>query len=155
MTVRYGLGDEPHVEVGFAELAPAELVDLRIGTWTADRVELEVDGVGQVLEIGRDGTRRYVHGPDGSAMFEVLPRLPPPGRGATAGSLGAPMPGAVLRVTVTVEDTVTAGQVLVVIEAMKMEHQVVAPDDGRVAEVLVAPGDQVEAGQVLLRLTTA
>ncbi len=47
-----------------------------------------------------------------------------------------------------------AGQVLVVIEAMKMEHQVVAPDDGHVAEVMVAPGDQVEAGQVLLRLTT-
>ncbi len=93
--------DDPHVEVGFAELAPAELVDLRIGTWTADRVELDVDGVRQVFEIGRDGTRRYVHGPDGQATFEVLPRFPLPGRGAAAGSLVAPMPGAVLRVAVT------------------------------------------------------
>jgi propionyl-CoA carboxylase alpha chain len=156
VTVRYGyrLQHDPHVEVGFAELAPAELVDLRIGTWTADRVELDVDGVRLVFEIGRDGTRRYAHGPDGQAMFEVLPRFPLPGRGQPAGSLVAPMPGAVLRVAVNPPDAVAAGQVLVVIEAMKMEHQIVAPDDGHVAEVMVAPGDQVEAGQVLLRLTT-
>jgi propionyl-CoA carboxylase alpha chain len=155
VTVRYGycLGDDPHVEVGFAELAPAELVDLRIGSWTADQVELEVEGVRQLFEIGRDGMRRYVHGPDGQAVFEVLPRFPRPGRGNAAGSLVAPMPGAVLRVAVSAEDAVAAGQILVVIEAMKMEHQIVAPDDGRVAEVLVAPGDQVESGQVLLRLT--
>jgi acyl-CoA carboxylase subunit alpha len=153
VTVRYGLWDDPHVEVGFAELAPAELVDLRIGSWTADHVELDVDGVRQPFEIGRDGTRRYVHGPDGQALFEVLPRFPRPGRGEAAGSLVAPMPGAVLRVAVSAEDAVAAGQILVVIEAMKMEHQIVAPDDGRVAEVVVAPGDQVEAGQVLLRLT--
>jgi propionyl-CoA carboxylase alpha chain len=155
VTVRYRVDDDPRVEVGFAELAPAELVDLRIGTWTADRVELDVDGVRQTFEIGRDGSRRFVHGPDGQATFEVLPRLPLPGRGAAAGSLVAPMPGAVLRVAVTAGATVAAGQVLVVIEAMKMEHQVVAPGDGDVAEVMVAPGDQVEAGQVLLRLTTA
>ena len=87
-----------------------------------------------------------MHGPDGHATFEVLPRFPQPGRGETAGSLVAPMPGAVLRVAVIPGATVAAGQVLVVIEAMKMEHQIVAPDDGQVAEVMVAPGDQVEAG---------
>jgi propionyl-CoA carboxylase alpha chain len=55
------------------------------------------------------------------------------------------MPGAIVRVRVGVGDPVVAGQPLLALEAMKMEHQVLAPTDGIVAEVLVAPGDQVEA----------
>ena len=49
-------------------------------------------------------------------------------------------------------DEVAAGQPLVVVEAMKMEHQIVAPLDGTVAEVHVAPGDQVDTGQLLLHV---
>ena len=80
----------------------------------------------------------------------MLPRHPEPGAGAAAGSLVAPMPGAVLRVLVAPGATVAAGDPLVVVEAMKMEHQVAAPADGTVGEVHVAPGDQVETGQLLL-----
>jgi propionyl-CoA carboxylase alpha chain len=155
ITVRYGLTGAPRVEVGFAELEPAELVDLRIGSWTADRVDLEVDGVQHHFEIGRDGDRRYVHGPDGQATFAVVPRFPDPDRSGTAGSLVAPMPGTVRRIAVGVGASVAAGQVLAVIEAMKMEHPIVAPTDGVVAEVMVEPGDQVETGQTLLRLSEA
>ena len=66
------------------------------------------------------------------------------------GSALAPMPGGVVRVAVAVGDTVEAGQLLVVLEAMKMEHAVHAAAAGTVTEVDVAEGDQVETGRVLV-----
>ena len=71
------------------------------------------------------------------------------GEHAVAGSLLAPMPGGVVRVTAVVGARVTAGQPLVVLEAMKMEHTVVAPLDGVLTALQVQPGDQVESGQAL------
>lgn len=65
------------------------------------------------------------------------------------GSLVAPMPGTVLRVDVKPGEAVGAGQVVVVLEAMKMEHRIAAPAPGTVAAVNVTPGRQVEAGAVL------
>ena len=62
------------------------------------------------------------------------------------------MPGNVLRVLVHAGDRVAAGQPLVVVEAMKMEHQINAPSGGVVTDVLVVPGEQVDTGQVLLHL---
>jgi propionyl-CoA carboxylase alpha chain len=62
------------------------------------------------------------------------------------------MPGGVARVNVAVGDHVQAGQDLVVLEAMKMEHTVHAAIEGTVAEVMVEPGTQVESGQVLVVL---
>jgi biotin carboxyl carrier protein len=60
------------------------------------------------------------------------------------------MPGGVVRVLAAAGDTVTAGQPLVVLEAMKMEHTIAAPVGGTVAGVSVVPGDQVDTGQVLV-----
>jgi propionyl-CoA carboxylase alpha chain len=68
---------------------------------------------------------------------------------APAGSLLAPMPGLVLRVHAEVGTVVTAGQPLLVLEAMKMEQTVTAPADGVVAELHAKAGDQVSTGQVL------
>jgi propionyl-CoA carboxylase alpha chain len=65
------------------------------------------------------------------------------------------MPGAVLRVLVSVGDTVSAGQPLLTMEAMKMEHQVVSPIAGHVAEVLVESGQQVQSGQALVRIESS
>jgi len=67
----------------------------------------------------------------------------------------APMPGAVSRLGAAVGDTVTAGQPLVWMEAMKMEHAVTAPKGGVVAELAVAVGQQVELGAVLARVESA
>jgi propionyl-CoA carboxylase alpha chain len=63
------------------------------------------------------------------------------------------MPGTVVRVEVNVGDRVAKGQVLVVIEAMKMEHRIAAPADGVVAEVRVGAGDSVDNNQVLVVLS--
>ncbi|MBA3328640.1 MAG: biotin/lipoyl-binding protein, partial [Solirubrobacterales bacterium] len=70
--------------------------------------------------------------------------------GAAGAALQAPMPGSVLAVNVAAGDAVATGDVLVVLESMKMEVQVVAPADGVAAEVAVAAGDQVKLGQVLI-----
>ncbi len=70
----------------------------------------------------------------------------------TAGRLTAPMPGKVVSFAVKSGDTVKAGQTLAVMEAMKMEHTIAAPQDGTVAELLHAPGDQVAEGAELLTL---
>lgn len=73
-------------------------------------------------------------------------------RGGGDGSLAATMPGQVTGVLVAAGDVVAAGQVLVLMEAMKMEMRVVAPADGTVGNVLVAAGEQVERGQVLVEM---
>jgi biotin carboxyl carrier protein len=62
------------------------------------------------------------------------------------------LPGGVIAVAVAPGDAVTAGQLLVVVEAMKMEHRITAPSDGTVAEVRAAVGDQVAAGDLLVVL---
>jgi len=64
----------------------------------------------------------------------------------------SPMQGTVLKVNPEVGDEVAVGQVLVVVEAMKMENEIVAHDAGRVEEIAVAPGDQVTSGQPLIRI---
>ena len=64
----------------------------------------------------------------------------------------APMPGLVKAVTAKTGQSVTAGDRLAVLEAMKMEHALLAARDGVIAEVLVSEGDQVEAGAALIRL---
>ncbi|UOM34746.1 acetyl/propionyl/methylcrotonyl-CoA carboxylase subunit alpha [Acuticoccus sp. I52.16.1] len=74
--------------------------------------------------------------------------------GAGGDTVAAPMPGLVRAVRIAAGDSVEAGQALVILEAMKMEHTMTAPRDGIVAEVMVAEGDQVEEGTLLLALET-
>jgi biotin carboxyl carrier protein len=73
-------------------------------------------------------------------------------RSANESGVAAPMPGRVVRVLVKPGDDVAARQGLVVIEAMKMENELVAPRAGRVGEVLVSEGQSVDAGRLLVRL---
>lgn len=79
---------------------------------------------------------------------------PAPKAAGSAGSvkIEAPMPGNILDVKTTVGASVTSGQVLCILEAMKMENDIVASQDGTVASINVSKGDSVEAGQVLITL---
>jgi 3-methylcrotonyl-CoA carboxylase alpha subunit len=70
----------------------------------------------------------------------------------STGSVAAPMSGTIVKVTVAPGATVEAHQVLVVMEAMKMEHSIAAPHAGNIAEIAVAQGDTVAAGDVLVRI---
>ncbi|WBB78828.1 biotin/lipoyl-binding protein [Micromonospora sp. WMMD882] len=116
---------------------------------TPDRVTLDVDGVRRGWRVHRVGSTVFVDGPDGATTLTGLPRFPDPRRGLAAGSLVAPLPGAVTRVHVTVGQRVRAGEPLLTLEAMKLEHQVLAPVDGVVAALPAPPGDQVDTGAVL------
>lgn len=77
-----------------------------------------------------------------------------PAAPASAGSVSvdAPMPGNILDIKVSNGASVKAGDVLLILEAMKMENEIVAPQDGTVASVNVNKGDTVEAGQTLVSL---
>jgi propionyl-CoA carboxylase alpha chain len=119
---------------------------------TAASVVLTVDGVTRHYRVDRVERTAFVDGPDGSTALVEVERFPIPGSQVPAGSAVAPMPGGVARVNVAVGDHVKAGQDLVVLEAMKMEHTVHAAIEGTVAEVMVTPGTQVESGQVLVVL---
>ncbi len=101
--------------------------------------------------VSRRGSRWYATGPVGGSVTLVQrSRFPDPDAEAVEGGLVAPMPGKVLMVDVQPGDRVTSGQVLVVMEAMKMEHQITAPADGEVSEVRTAVGDQVDNGELLV-----
>ena len=115
-----------------------------------DAVTLAEDGVRRTYRLHAVGGITYVDGPDGSTALSEGERFPLAGTKLVAGACIAPLPGSVVRVAVSVGDAVTAGTVLVAIEAMKMEHEVHAAHDGTVTEVKVAPGDQVDAGALLV-----
>ncbi|MER5336477.1 biotin carboxylase N-terminal domain-containing protein [Micromonospora sp. NPDC002717] len=114
-----------------------------------DRVVLDVDGVRRAYRVRRAGSAVFVDGPDGAAGLAELPRFPEPTAELAAGSLVAPLPGAVTRVHVEVGQRVAAGDLLLTLEAMKLEHPVLAPTGGVVAELPVPAGGQVDTGTVL------
>ncbi|HVA02924.1 MAG TPA: biotin carboxylase N-terminal domain-containing protein [Acidimicrobiales bacterium] len=124
--------------------------DISILSCTPDAVVLAAQGVSRRYEVERVGPSSFVDGPDGSSTFIEVERFPLPGSQLAAGALVAPLPGTVVKVAVTVGDAVRAGDTLVAIEAMKMEHEVRAPSDGTVTEVHVTPGEQVESGRLLV-----
>lgn len=91
-----------------------------------------------------------VHVAGGRFAFRVPPPFVSPDEAGRTGSTVSPMPGRVVAVLVSSGDEVVAGQALLTIEAMKMEHQVVSPHAGVVGEVYVQPGQQLDGGQALL-----
>ncbi|MFF7470343.1 biotin carboxylase N-terminal domain-containing protein [Streptomyces sp. NPDC008092] len=127
---------------------PVEYVPRGTHTVTADRVSVTLDGVRHTFRhtadwLGRDGDAWQVrdHDPVAASLNRTAH--------AGADSLTAPMPGTVTVVKVAVGDEVTAGQSLLVVEAMKMEHVIAAPHAGTVAELDVQPGATVAMDQVL------
>ena len=136
---------------GVTDAPPAEQFDAEL-----DVTVLNSSGSGMrgTWQISRRGHNWYVTGPlTGSATLRERSRFPDPDAEAVEGGLVAPMPGKVLMVNVSEGDRVSAGQVLVVMEAMKMEHQIAAPADGGVSEVRAAVGDQVDNGELLVVIT--
>jgi propionyl-CoA carboxylase alpha chain len=142
------------VEVGYRHSRHGLLVegrdDVVLLSATPDEVVLEVAGVEHRLRaFGAEGPEVDVEGDGWAVALRALPRFPDAALLVAEGSLVAPMPGTVAAVHVAEGDTVTAGQPLLVLEAMKMQHPVVAPAPGVVRSLDVVPGAQVDAGMVL------
>jgi propionyl-CoA carboxylase alpha chain len=145
---------EETVEVAYRHGRGGLMVDGRddvvLVSATPDEVVLAVDGVERRLRtFGAGSPWIDVDGDGWSVSLRALARFPDPADVVAEGSLVAPMPGAVVAVHVAEGDTVRAGQPLLVLEAMKMQHPVVAPAPGVVRSLGVEVGAQVDAGAVL------
>ncbi len=81
------------------------------------------------------------------------PKQTTPDAGHSGGTIPAPMPGTVISIAVAPGDSVTKGQTLMVLEAMKMENQILAPSDGTVKELGTSTGESVNAGDTLIVLS--
>jgi acetyl/propionyl-CoA carboxylase alpha subunit len=163
-TIEYDAGGERPLKVGYRfhrgvlgslSVDDDPLPEIRAHTLAGDGVDLSVGGVRRRYRVRRDGDRVEVNIPSGQCSLRELDRFPDPARQDAPGSLLAPMPGKVVRVDATEGDAVTAGQPLLVLEAMKMEHEIVAPADGVLTTLPVSVGDQVDAGTLLAAIEGA
>jgi propionyl-CoA carboxylase alpha chain len=123
--------------------------DVRLLAMSPDQVVLEVAGVRRTFEIATYPGLVCVDSALGPVTLVPEARFADPAAQVAAGSLLAPMPGTVVRLAAAVGDQVRAGQPLLYLEAMKMEHAISAPAAGVVAELPAAAGQQVEVGSVL------
>jgi acetyl/propionyl-CoA carboxylase alpha subunit len=113
---------------------------------TLARIRTEVVGTAAGSTVFVDG---------GRFAFDVPPRFVSPDDAGRLGSTVAPMPGRVIALLVEIGDTVVAGQGLLTMEAMKMEHRITSPHAGTVGEIHVRAGQQLDGGQPLLRVDPA
>ena len=117
-----------------------------------ERLDLVLDDVRRGCTIAAHDDAVWVQSALGASELHEVPRFPPPAREEVRGGCRAPMPGKILQVRVEPGQTVRKGDVLAILEAMKMEHEVTAPHDGVVREVAIEPAQQVEAGALLVVL---
>jgi 3-methylcrotonyl-CoA carboxylase alpha subunit len=110
-------------------------------------------GRSHAVVLAHDETLAIFIGGESWRLEQVDPLAPPANADPHAGRLSAPMPGRVVQLLVAAGDSVRQGQPLIVIEAMKMEHTIVAPRDGAVETVRYAIGDLVEEGAELIALS--
>jgi propionyl-CoA carboxylase alpha chain len=144
---RYEMAGEEH-EVSYRHTRDGLTADgVRVVHAGPRRVVLEVDGVQRAFDVTRYGDRVYVN----TTALTALPRFPDPTAQLAPGSLLAPMPGTVVRIAegLTEGATVQAGQPLIWLEAMKMQHQISAPAAGTLTALHATPGQQVEPGMLL------
>ncbi len=121
---------------------------------TARGIDLQYAGQRTRATVYAQGETDHVFTPQGATQIVAIDLLAHAGEEQSEGGrLTAPMPGKVVSFAVQAGDKVSKGQALAVMEAMKMEHTIAAPQDGVVAELLYAPGDQVAEGAELLKLS--
>ncbi|MFJ7337157.1 acetyl/propionyl/methylcrotonyl-CoA carboxylase subunit alpha [Streptomyces sp. NPDC101116] len=146
-TKRYLMAGEEH-EARYRHTRQGPEADgVRVVHADAHLVILEVDGVERKYEVSRYGDRIHVN----TTTLTALPRFPDPTTQHAPGSLLAPMPGTCVRVAdgLTAGAPVKAGEPLLWLEAMKMQHKITAPVTGTLTDLCVVPGQQVEPGALL------
>jgi len=153
----FRIGDDT-IEVRYVPTRPGELdveaagVTMQARVVAADDrgIVVELDGIRRRFTVVVDGAATFVHGPLGTATLVGVPRFPPARREEIAGGCLAPMPGVIRQVRVAAGDRVEKGTVMLVLEAMKMEHQMIAADAGTVKEVRVEVGQMVDPDTVMI-----
>ncbi len=136
---------------GNFDVTGADVAQVR--EWNPRTIDFEMQGVRRRVRVSHAEEHLFVQARRGTVDFALVPQFVAPGSvPAATGGLSAPMPGLVLDVRVAPDQHVLAGDTLVVMEAMKMEHVIAAPYDGTVSALLVAKGEQVERDTQLLTL---
>ena len=131
-----------------------ENTNAKIINWSDKDIDIEINNSRFSSKVTRHEDNLVVHGPWGDVLLKLVPRFNLPGSELQAGSLVAPMPGKVIDLKVKVGTKVKKGDTLVILEAMKMEHQVKASADGKVTKILIRKDDQLENGALLMVLDT-
>ena len=123
---------------------------VKIFQWNNRSISLEIDGHRISSKVTKSGDQVIVKMPWGNVSLEVVPRFVLPGSEEVIGGLIAPMPGKVVDLKVKVGDKVSKGDPVVILEAMKMEHQVNAPEAGKVKEIYIKKEQQLDNGALLM-----
>ncbi|HWO61741.1 MAG TPA: biotin carboxylase N-terminal domain-containing protein [Umezawaea sp.] len=141
-----------NVEVDYRHTRDGIVTSLPITVVSADAESavLELDGLRNRFHVSVYGDSVEVDSPLGAVTLRTVPRFSEPVARVAPGATVAPMPGTVVRVSVEQGQRVGAGAELLVLEAMKMEHRVLASTAGTVAELRVTRGQQVDSGDVLV-----
>jgi 3-methylcrotonyl-CoA carboxylase alpha subunit len=150
----HGRTEEVRLEGGGAASIGARSVAYRRTAEGADVARIEIDGRAHRVVVGRDGERLLVWCDGVVHEFEPV-KARAAGAADHGSGLSAPMPGRVRRLFVRAGASVSAGEPLLALEAMKMEHTIRAPRAGVVERVFVSEGDLVDAGAELVSLETA
>ncbi|RTL15612.1 MAG: acetyl/propionyl/methylcrotonyl-CoA carboxylase subunit alpha [Burkholderiales bacterium] len=142
-----------HHRGGMTLTVEGEVIEFAVQSLDAETHELFLGQDRVRVKTYAQGERVAVFSAEGSAVLTEVDVIAHAGDGATEGGrLTAPMPGKLVAFLAKAGDTVSKGQPLAVMEAMKMEHTISSPRDGKVAELLFAVGDQVTDGAELLKL---
>ncbi len=149
--VLVGLWPEPDEEGALPDDDRRRL-EIRLIRREPSRQVLEVDGRRQVIDVRVEGDAVHAAGPFGSATFTELPRFVDHDVEAVGAGPVSPLPGTVLAVHVESGQQVGDGELLMVVEAMKMEHRITAFGAATVGEVHFAAGDRVDTGELLVSL---
>ncbi len=132
------------IEDGAYQVAPHGVVE--------GQLDLSINGRRSRWHLVRQEDLWFVQSAEGGLEFREMPRFPCVAEQTIKGAATAPMPGKVLDIRVTTGERVKGGDLLLTLEAMKMEHQITAPIDGLVKELPVVVGEQVANGAVLVVL---
>ena len=128
--------------------------ETRAVTADSEVVFVEIDGLARTVTLAGRGAERIAVDPTGRTRWMLRPRFVDHESEMVGSGPVAPLPGTVIAVAVEAGQNVEADQVLMVVEAMKMEHQITAPAAGVVSEVRFAVGDRVDMGDLLVVLDT-
>jgi 3-methylcrotonyl-CoA carboxylase alpha subunit len=156
VTVEYRARSHQPSAGGWHLAGPGWQAPLAIDASEGMRLQLRLGGESYPADVVRDGGALHVLGDGGHRAFTLVDPV-----GVVAepdqdeDRLCAPMPGRIIAIHAAVGDAVRRGQLLLVMEAMKMEHSIVAPHDGTVEEVRYRIGDQVDEGATLVSLSEA
>ena len=161
--ISYKFGKEDEVEVAYKRQRSGQFsvhVDeqtMHVTCYAGGEgiVDLDLDGRRLHFNVSPHADDWLIHSNNGDLRLTELPRYPSTDSDESGGGLTAPMPGSVLATQVAAGAKVEKGDLLVILEAMKMEHRITAPRDGVVESVHVNVGEQVENAQLLVTLAAA